>query len=295
MDKTSVADLQPKTYRTLAIEYSDDISCGLSTKGDKNLQPGIDKVMERYQHYFSVNGLALNQNKSSLIVFRYGDASCTLKVNNIKEKKFLKFLGVIFDSDYSFQRHYNSVKKTVNWKVSKLNPICRYLTPKTRQEVISALCYGSLMYCYQIWGRLPNIRNQAQKTQNVINRAMVQKKMSRGEMLSKLSYLKMENWYLFLLVTDLWKYLKSGSCPFTQSLLDWRTRLYYTRRQSMLLNYRHKVLHGSLSFIFASVSAWNKINIPGVMQEVKSKSFEDMKIKVKGTLTDLFDNFNIPP
>ena len=295
MSKTSVVNLQPMIYKTLAIEYSDDISCAISAKGDRVLQAGVDKIMERFTHFFSVNGLALNQNKSSLICFRYGAGSCTLKVNGIPEKKVLKFLGVFFDSDYTFQKHYNSVKKTINWKVSKLNPVCRYLTQKTRQEVLSALCYGSLLYCFQIWGRLPGIRNQAQKTQNVINRAIVQKKMSRSNMLKSLSYLKIENWYKYLLVIDLWKYLRTSPCPYTLSLLDWRTRLYFTRRQTMQLNYKHKVLHGSLSFIFAAVSVWNQINIPEVVKEVKSKSLDDLKLKVKGILTDLYDNYNIPP
>ena len=63
----------------------------------------------------------------------------------------------------------------------------------------------------------------------------------------------------------------------------------------MQLNFKHKVLHGSLSFIFAAVSVWNQINIPEVVKEVKSKSLDDLKLKVKGILTDLFDNFNIPP
>ena len=63
----------------------------------------------------------------------------------------------------------------------------------------------------------------------------------------------------------------------------------------MQLNFKHKVLRGSLSFIFAAVSVWNQINIPEVVKEVKSKSLDDLKLKVKGILTDLFDNFNIPP
>ena len=102
----NVADLKPMDYKMLDIEYSDDISCLVSAKGDRKLQPAIDKIMTRYEHYFSVNGLAMNPTKSSLICFRYGEPTCKLKVNGNKEKKTLKFLGVTFDSNYTFQTHF---------------------------------------------------------------------------------------------------------------------------------------------------------------------------------------------
>ena len=105
--------------------------------------------------------LSMNSQKSYWIVFRQGERTCKLNVCGIKEKKTLKFLGVTFDANYSFQNHFNIVRRTINWKISKLKPICKYLSRSTREETITALCYGNLTYCYQIYGRLPGIRAQA--------------------------------------------------------------------------------------------------------------------------------------
>ena len=294
MSKISVRDLLPKLFTVLPLEYSDDISCLMSGKGDKNLQPGINRIMDRFSHYFACNGLAMNLNKSSLITFRYNSNNPTkLFVSDIPEKKVLKFLGVHFDFEYTFQTQMNLVRKTVNWKVSKLKPIAKYLSEKTRKETVSALCYGSMGYCFQIWGRHGSIRNQAQRVQNQINRCILIRKArsSRSQMLMDLKYLKVDNWYRYLCVTDLYKYLRFGGCPYTVSLLDNRSRPYYMRRQNMMLNFRPKIVHGIASFINQAVATWNLIDVPGI----KFKTFADLKVEVKGILFEDYNNFDLPP
>ena len=115
---------------------------------------------------------------------------------------------------------------------------------------------------------------------------------SRTQMLRDLSMLKMDNWYKYLTVTDLYKYLRNESIPYTLRKLDWRARIYYTRKQTLNLNFRPKVLHGSLNFLSQAVSTWNKLDITGLGTQ---KTYEDLKTRVKGILLDTFDNFYLPP
>ena len=111
-------------------------------------------------------------------------------------------------------------------------------------------------------------------------------------MLRDLMVLKMDNLYKYMCVTDLYKYLRNEAIPHTLTLLDWRSHIYYTRKQSLYLRERFKLLHGQLNFLNQAVSTWNKIDITGLGVQ---KTYEDLKTRVKGILIDTFENFYLPP
>ena len=75
---------------------------------------------------------------------------------------------------------------------------------------------------------------------------------------------------------------------YTLSLLDQRARVYQTRNQFLYLTWVPKTNAGICSLINAAIDTWNKVEI----NKLKFANLEELKHQLKGTIWDLFGNFN---
>ena len=166
----------------------------------------------------------MNPKKSSLLVFRNHKSNTKLKIMDNEEQNSAKFLGLWFDSMYTFEIHMDKVRQNVVWRISKLKSITRYLTKSNRHEMMYAMCMSVISYGMEIYCRLPGIRKSAQKCQNKINRSILFKpsNFSATDMMTMLDELSIENRYKMSCVLHLYKCLKFDTCQYTLSLMDTR-------------------------------------------------------------------------
>ena len=107
-------------------------------------------------------------------------------------------------------------------------------------------------------------------------------------MMKELDELSIENRYKMGCVLHLYKCLKFDTCQYTLSLLDQRARVYQTRNQFLYLTWVPKTNAGICSLINAAIDTWNKVEI----NKLKFANLEELKHQLKGTIWDLFGNFN---
>ena len=290
LEKTSQTNLEPRKFNLQSVEYSDDISCLVRHKLETELQRGINVIMNRYITYFSCNSLAMNPAKSSLLVFRNQRTTSKLNIMGNKEEKKAKFLGIWFDSMYTFEVHLQKVRKNVLWRLSRLKSVTKFLTKQNRHEMLYAMCMSVLMYGMEVYCRLPGIRKSLQKLQNKIHRDILftPAKFSATVMMKQLDELNVDNRYRMNCLLHLLKCLRYDTCLYTLGLLDKRARVYQTRNQFLIMSWFPKTLAGIYSFIKTAVEVYNAVEFP----KIKFNSQEELKHKLKGIIWEKWGNNN---
>ena len=109
------------------IAYADDVSAIIVADSEAEIQLAVDILMEEFVSYFSSAGLAMNPEKSELILFRRGRQSQELKVGNQVESTRVKLLGVTVEKGYQFNSHSSNVSAAVKLKVEKISNAVKLL------------------------------------------------------------------------------------------------------------------------------------------------------------------------
>jgi len=78
-----------------------------------------------------------------------------------------KYLGVYFDSHFTFQRHYEHVLAKISSSVGCLLKIKRYLNLHLFKVLVNSFIYSHIDYCFPVWGNLSD--THIQTLQNKIN------------------------------------------------------------------------------------------------------------------------------
>ena len=122
------------------------------------------------------NGLKLNENKTELIVF--GSTSMLSKINahnislcvgenNIQSVNKVRNLGVIFDSNMSFNNKISNISRSIRYQLRNLSFIRKSLTKDAAEKLIHALISSRLDFCNSVLSGLPLQQiNRLQSLQN---------------------------------------------------------------------------------------------------------------------------------
>ncbi len=128
----------------------------------------------RIRNWCFDNCLLLNPNKTKLIVFgsrqmmkKIPDFKLSLLQKELIPAEFVKDLGVMFDSNLSFDKH---ILATVSSCMSKLGQISRAKHAFSKDllvKIINALVFSKLFYCSSVWSNTSN--SNIRKLQSVQN------------------------------------------------------------------------------------------------------------------------------
>lgn len=156
--------------------YADD--CALFY-ADENVDVNITKMQSDMQiiaDYFLINKLTLNVKKSKFIHFHPHQKKINLttdiKFNNdeIENVKVLKYLGMNFDSNLTYEYHINTIAKRLSPTVGLIRKL-KYSLPKSiLLNIYYSLIHSNLNYMSLIWGSAS--KTNLNKLQVLQNRAM---------------------------------------------------------------------------------------------------------------------------
>ena len=117
----------------------------------------------RIRNWCFDNCLLLNPNKTKLIVFgsrqmmkKIPDFKLSLLQKELIPAEFVKDLGVMFDSNLSFDKH---ILATVSSCMSKLGQISRAKHAFSKDllvKIINTLVFSKLFYCSSVWSNTSN-------------------------------------------------------------------------------------------------------------------------------------------
>ena len=123
--------------------------------------------------WLQVNKIALNVNKTDIIIFRSSRKQITKKMNfrlsgqKIRQKSCTKYLGVLIDEHLLFKDHINFLKQKLNRANGILSEPRHHLPSDILKTVYYSLFDTHLRYTCQVWGQSnSDILVKIQRAQN---------------------------------------------------------------------------------------------------------------------------------
>ena len=176
-----VNDVSRHVYPCGVNLYADDTLLYCSGKdvneASKKLQTSLNEISEWYDG----NRLALNAEKSKCMVIasRYqtrNDCSMNVLLKNdaIEQVNNIKYLGVIIDSNLTWNEHVSALCKNLSFKVSRLSRTRSVATKDLLLTIYNSIIQPTIDYAITVWGHttMMNI-DKIQRLQNLSARIIM--------------------------------------------------------------------------------------------------------------------------
>ena len=136
----------------------------------KNLEDELVNV----ELWLKLNKLTPNTKKCETIFFSNSvnlrfceDKYVTFKGSKLRTKSHVKYLGIHFDSKLTWETQVKDCIHKINFKLSKIRPLAKYLSPADINMLIRAFVLPYIHYCSPIWSSAaPYLISKLQSTVN---------------------------------------------------------------------------------------------------------------------------------
>ena len=120
------------------------------------------KNLKKLYEWLCLNRLSLNISKTNFIIFSPPNTfkkPVTIKIAKkaISEAKYVKYLGVLIDSNLSFKYHIEELTKKVARAIGVLYKIKPFVSAKILTNIYYAIIYPFLLYGVVVWGNASNV------------------------------------------------------------------------------------------------------------------------------------------
>jgi hypothetical protein len=173
-------------------------------------------------------------------------------------------LGIIFDSNLSFDKHISNLSKTCYYHIRDLRRIPTTLDFDTARTIATALVNSKLDYCNSLYYNLPQSQlKRLQSIQNSLARCVTSSSrfqhITPG--LKSRHWLKVEQRIQYKLISLTYSSLQLNSPLYLRRLLTIPTNHRSTRSTSVVTLFKPsvKLETGKRSFSFAAPFLWNSL------------------------------------
>jgi len=145
--------------------YADDVVVFLKHKNINKLFELINLDLKNIASWYGSNQLAINIKKSNYIIFtkkithgkimeKINDSQLFLTINNVKLEivEETKYLGLLIDSNLSWDSHIQSINTKINKQIGILYRIKNILPKRVRLTYYYANINSHFIYALPIWG-----------------------------------------------------------------------------------------------------------------------------------------------
>ncbi|XP_037631145.1 uncharacterized protein LOC119491325, partial [Sebastes umbrosus] len=249
--------------------YAEDtqIYITLST-GDYSPVQALSECIEQVNNWMCQNFLQLNKDKTEVVVF--GAKKERLKVSAhlqfvmLKSSDQARNLGVVMDSDLSFNSHIKTITKTAFYHLKNIARIRGLMSQQDLEKLVHAFIFSRLDYCNSVFTGLPkkSIR-QLQLIQNAAARVLT--KTKKGDHISpvlrSLHWLPVSQKIDFKILLLVYKALNGlGPKYISDLLLCYEPSRPLRSSGSGLLSVpRVRTKHAEGAFSFYAPNIWNKL------------------------------------
>ena len=114
--------------------FADDANLFSRHKNINTLESSINSELNKVNTWLCSNKLSLNVEKSNFVLFHpiqrkiSSNFVLTINNNNIPRCMFVKYLGILIDSNLSWKSHIDSICKKIKRSIGMLSKI-RYYVP----------------------------------------------------------------------------------------------------------------------------------------------------------------------
>ena len=138
--------------------FADDTNIYYESDSLQDLEKTINKELHKLYLWLNVNRLSLNIDKTNYIIFHPYNKPMkdhiTIKINKkaIKEKEFIKYLGVFIDSTLSWKHQISNISKKISRSIGIKYKLRPFLPLKIMRDVYYSLIYSHIIYAIKAWG-----------------------------------------------------------------------------------------------------------------------------------------------
>ena len=115
--------------------FADDTNIFFESSNLESIKSTMNKELKKLSSWLISNRLALNISKTNFVIFSPKKKSLktiTLIMNRqtIAQKEYVKYLGVLIDSKFTFQSHITGVTKKVSRAIGLMYKLRHYVCKK---------------------------------------------------------------------------------------------------------------------------------------------------------------------
>ena len=149
--------------KTFCHLYADDTIIIQSAESPVSLKTGLEDQLTCLSEWFYNSKLSVNTEKTEVIFFgrKKKISECkdmppvTFQNSPIEPISAVKYLGVIFDENMTWEKQANRVRSKAYLSLNKIRRISHVIDDNTRKLLINALVFPHLNYCLNSWCKLP--------------------------------------------------------------------------------------------------------------------------------------------
>ena len=142
--------------------FADDTNIFYEGSNLDVLERTVNKELKKLSLWLNANRLALNISKTNFVIFAAKNKplqNVTLLINKeaIQQVQYVKYLGILIDSQLTFAQHISSVVKKVSRVTGLMYRIRNCVTNQTMKMIYYSLIYSYLLYGLPIWGNADDV------------------------------------------------------------------------------------------------------------------------------------------
>ena len=142
------------------IMYADDTTLVISGRNYTEAVQKSNAILERFVHYFYLNKLSINPEKSKFIRFQpkkktkkeSNNAAVTMNNMQIEEVTSIKFLGVVLNKQLTWTNHKQYVQSKVSKSLGILYNSRKVMTERETVLMYKTFIQSNLLYAIEVWG-----------------------------------------------------------------------------------------------------------------------------------------------
>ena len=138
--------------------FVDDNFVRITKPVNDTLENEVKKTMSKIQDYMDANRLALNADKTKImIVSKQAKTKREFEIEIgdkiIKHSKQMKVLGTVIAEDLNFNKHLTSeIIPNLKNRLRTLKMITKYMSPSFKKVYVNAIFRGKLLFALETWG-----------------------------------------------------------------------------------------------------------------------------------------------
>ena len=138
--------------------FADDTNIYLESRDLQSLEKIMNKELEKLFEWLCINRLSLNISKTNFVIFcpiNKPKTPVTILINKeaIDETKYVKYLGILIDSQLTFKQHISELNKKIARAIGILYKIRPFVSISILLNVYHAIIYPLLLYGISVWGK----------------------------------------------------------------------------------------------------------------------------------------------
>ena len=138
--------------------FADDTNIYYESSSLDKLERTVNRELNKLFLWLNVNRLSLNINKTNFIVFHpYNkpiNKRIAIKINNkaIKEKEYIKYLGILINSTLSWMHHVSNISKKISRSIGIMYKLRPFLPLNVLKNIYYSLVYSHIVYAIEVCG-----------------------------------------------------------------------------------------------------------------------------------------------